>query len=74
MWLDDFCTLAPNVNLSGNVRLEKEVELGTNVIIIPAKTVGYKSLIGAGGVVTTDIPSSVIAVGSPAKKIRQLDS
>ncbi len=71
--LEDFCTLAPNVNLSGCVKLERGVELGTNVIVIPSKTVGSKSLIGAGGVITTDIPSNVLAVGAPAKVIRSLN-
>jgi len=68
----DFVTCAPACNLSGNVRLETGVELGTNTSLIPNTSVGAWSIVGAGACVTRDIPPGVLAVGTPAKPIRDL--
>lgn len=68
--MGSFCTLAPSVNISGNVRLEDGCSLGTNCCIIPHKSVGGWSVIGAGAVVTSDIAPMCTAVGVPAKEIK----
>lgn len=47
--------------------------LGDKVIVLPGVTIGEKSIIGAGSVVTKDIPPYSIAVGNPAKVIKQYD-
>ncbi len=54
------------------VRLGKNVWLGANVIVLPGVTIGDNSVIGAGSVVTHDIPDNVVAYGSPARVIRQI--
>ena len=46
--------------------------LGGGVIVCPGVTIGADTVVGAGSVVTRDLPASVIAVGSPAKVIRAL--
>ncbi|MCF2706408.1 sugar O-acetyltransferase [Arcanobacterium haemolyticum] len=46
------------------------VWLGGGVIVCPGVTIGDDSVIGAGSVVTRDIPSGVVAVGNPARVIR----
>ncbi len=46
------------------------VWIGANVTILPGVTIGDNSVIGAGSLVTKDVPADVIAVGSPAKGIR----
>lgn len=69
--LDDFVTLNPSVNVSGNVRLEEGVEVGTSSVLIPKSVVGAWSIIGAGSVVTKSLPSNVTAVGTPAKVIKE---
>ncbi len=46
--------------------------IGGNVVICPGVTIGSRSVIGAGSVVTKDIPSGVLAAGNPAKVIRKL--
>ncbi len=51
----------------GGVVVEDDVWLGANVIILDGVTVGTGSVIGAGSVVTKDIPPYSIAVGVPAK-------
>lgn len=48
------------------------VWLGGGAIICPGVTIGEHSVIGAGSVVTHDVPARSLAVGSPAKVIRQL--
>lgn len=68
--MDDYCTLAPGVHLSGNCHLEEGVEIGAGAVVIPGRRVGRNSVIGAGAVVTTDIPANSVAVGVPAKVIK----
>lgn len=48
------------------------VWLGGGVIVCPGVTVGADTVVGAGSVVTRDLPSGAVAVGSPARVIRQL--
>ena len=43
-----------------------------NVTILPDVTIGDNTIIGAGSVVTKDIPSNVIAVGNPCRVIKQI--
>ena len=68
--INDFVTLYPSVNISGNVNVEKCVELGTGMQIIQGKNIGANSIVGAGAVVIRDIPECCIAVGSPASVIK----
>ena len=68
--LEDYVTLYPSVNVSGNTNIGHAVELGTGMQIIQGKTVGDYSIIGAGAVVVKDIPEKCTAVGSPAKPIK----
>lgn len=49
------------------------VWLGGGVIVCPGVTIGDDCVIGAGAVVTRDIPARSLAVGSPARVIRTLD-
>ncbi|MHA7661679.1 sugar O-acetyltransferase [Mycolicibacterium sp. HS_4_1] len=48
------------------------VWLGGGVIVCPGITIGADTVVGAGSVVTRDLPSRVLAVGSPARAIREL--
>lgn len=49
------------------------VWLGGGVIVCPGVTIGADTVVGAGSVVTKDLPSGVLAVGSPARVIRTLE-
>ena len=69
--LEDFITLYPSVNVSGNVHIQSETEIGVGTQIIQGLTVGENTIIGAGAVVVRDIPSNCTAVGNPAKVIKQ---
>lgn len=52
------------------VRIGNDVWLGTRVIIMPGVTIGDGSVVGAGAIVTKDIPPLSVAAGNPAKVIR----
>lgn len=52
--------------------IEDNVWLGGGVIVCPGVTVGRNSVVGAGSVVTKDVPPDVLAVGSPARVVRSL--
>jgi acetyltransferase-like isoleucine patch superfamily enzyme len=54
------------------VKIGKSVWIGANVTVLPGVQIGDFSVIGAGSIVTKNIPSRVIAVGVPARVIRQL--
>ena len=54
------------------VRIGKNCWLGAGVIVMPGVTIGENSVIGAGSVVTRDIPPNVVAVGSPCRVLRPI--
>jgi acetyltransferase-like isoleucine patch superfamily enzyme len=58
--------------MSENVVLHKGCWLGANIIVLPGVEIGENSVIGAGSVVTRSIPKGVLAVGNPAKVIREI--
>lgn len=55
------------------VHICKNVWLGMNVIVLKGVTIGENSVIGAGSIVTKDIPANVVAAGNPCKVIKPLD-
>lgn len=57
----------------GKVRIGKGVSLGVNVVVLPGVTIGEGSIIGAGSVVTKDVPPYTIAAGNPAKVLKTID-
>lgn len=69
--LEDFVTVAPGVNISGNCLIKEGVDFGTSATIIQGKEVGEWSIIGAGAVVVKDVPGNVTSVGNPAKVIKE---
>lgn len=54
------------------IRIGKNCWLGAGVIVLPGVTIGDNTVIGAGSVVTRDIPSDVVAVGSPCRVLRPI--
>lgn len=54
------------------VRIGNNVWLGAGVIVLPGVTIGDDSVIGAGSVVTKDVPPGVVAVGNPCRVLREI--
>lgn len=54
------------------VTIGSDVWVGAGALILPGVTVGDRTVIGAGSVVTRDVPSGVFAAGNPCRVVRQL--
>jgi galactoside O-acetyltransferase len=54
------------------VVIEDDVWIGSGAIILPGVTIGKGCVIGAGAIVTKDIPANVIAVGNPCRVLREI--
>jgi len=88
--LEDFVVIGDNVILASAahpmqgvyfnqtwqkpITIRQNVWITAGVIVLPGVTIGENAIIGAGAVVTEDIPPNSVAVGVPAKVIRTLDS
>ncbi|MBR4951317.1 MAG: sugar O-acetyltransferase [Clostridia bacterium] len=55
------------------VYIGKNCWIGSGAIILPGVTIGDNTVIGAGSVVTKDIPANVVAVGNPCKILREIN-
>jgi len=55
------------------ISIGEDVWVGGSVVICPGVSIGDRSVIGAGSVVTRDVPSEVFAAGNPCRVIRQLE-
>jgi sugar O-acyltransferase (sialic acid O-acetyltransferase NeuD family) len=67
----DFCTLAPGAHISGQVRLENSVYVGTGAVLIERLDVCACAVIGAGAVVRESIKQVGTYVGVPARRLRR---
>ena len=54
------------------VHIGKNVWIGSGAVILPGVTIGDNSVIGAGSIVTKDIPANVVAVGNPCRGMREI--
>ena len=55
------------------VHIGKNCWLGAGVVVLPGVTIGDNTVIGAGSIVTKDIPANVVAVGNPCKVLREIN-
>lgn len=55
------------------VHIGRNCWIGAGVVIVPGVTIGDNVVIGAGSVVTKDLPDNVVAVGNPCKVLREVD-
>ena len=54
------------------VRIGSNCWLGAGVIVLPGVNIGDNTVVGAGSVVTKDLPANVVAVGNPCRVLRQI--
>ena len=86
--IGDNCTICPRVRLIahdastkkilgytklGKIDIKENCFIGDSTIILLGVTIGPNSIVGAGSLVTRDIPPSTVAAGNPAKVICSLD-
>ncbi len=81
--LEDDCWLGPRVCLTNapyprcpevsacmrGVRVGRRAKLGANVTVLPGVTIGEDALVGAGAVVTEDVPAGAVVAGNPARQL-----
>jgi acetyltransferase-like isoleucine patch superfamily enzyme len=79
--IEDGVFIAPGVNIANDIHpgcpdskpcmrgptLKRGVQIGVNVTILPYVTIGERSLVGSGAVVTRDIPPNSVVYGNPAR-------
>ncbi|MBF4275183.1 DapH/DapD/GlmU-related protein, partial [Vibrio anguillarum] len=54
--------------------IKKGASVGANSTILPGITIGSNAMIGAGSVVTKDVPNNAVVIGNPAKIIRYVEA
>lgn len=55
------------------IEVGNNVWIGGNVVVLPGVSIGDNTVIGAGSVVTKDIPSNVVAVGNPCRVVKNIN-
>jgi sugar O-acyltransferase (sialic acid O-acetyltransferase NeuD family) len=67
--VEDFAHIAPGCHLAGNVTVQQGAMLGIGTCVIPKRSIGKWSILGANSTVIADIPSESTCVGTPAKPL-----
>ncbi|MFC6163626.1 sugar O-acetyltransferase [Lactiplantibacillus dongliensis] len=63
---------AQNYQYNMPVHIGRNCWLGTGVIVLPGVTIGDNVVVGAGSIVTKDLPDNVVAAGNPCRVMRQV--
>lgn len=84
--IEDYVFIGPNVSFTNDkyprvkgewnllqTRIKKGASIGANCVILPGITIGEGALVGAGSVVTRDVPSKAVVAGNPAQIMRYRD-
>lgn len=58
--------------IEGTVRIEADAWIGAGAILLPNVTIGEQAIVGAGSVVTEDVPPRTVVIGNPARILRKL--
>lgn len=86
--LEDECWIGPNVVITNSkypksknakkelrsAHIKRNAKIGANVTILPGISIGEDALVGAGSVITKDVPPRSIMAGNPAREIQKIKS
>lgn len=67
--IGDFSELSPGVHISGHCTIGSLCNFGTNSTVLPKVKIGNNVIVGAGAVVTKDVPDNQVVAGVPAKPL-----
>jgi sugar O-acyltransferase (sialic acid O-acetyltransferase NeuD family) len=70
----DFVSIGPGAVLAGHVRVMAGAFVGAGAVCAPEVAIGENAVVGAGAVVVKDVPPGALAVGNPARVVRQGDT
>ncbi|MFY8180902.1 MAG: acetyltransferase [Flavobacterium sp.] len=70
--IGDFVEISPSATILGRVIIDSFTHIGANVTILPNLNIGKNVIVGAGSVVTKDIPDNSLVIGIPAVIKREL--
>ncbi len=85
--LEDDCWIGPNVVITNaryprsrhvkeqlcGATIRRGAKIGANATLLPGVTIGVDALVGAGAVVTHDVPDGAVVAGSPARVIKRIE-
>jgi sugar O-acyltransferase (sialic acid O-acetyltransferase NeuD family) len=70
--VSDYATLNPGCHVAGRCEVGEGATIGMGSCVIDGITIGSNAFVGAGSLVTKDVPPDTMVYGSPAKKIRRV--
>ena len=68
--LEDGVSIGPGATLAGLVSVGRNADIYTGAVILPRVRIGCGAVVGAGAVVTRDVPDYAVVVGNPARILR----
>jgi len=68
--IGDYSTIQPGANIAGCCDIGRAVYVGIGAVVIDRVKVGAQAVIGAGSLVTKDVPDQAIVGGSPARVVQ----
>ena len=81
--IEDYVWLFPGVTVTNDptppsntiqgVKIQSYASIAARALLLPGVTIGSHSLVGAGAVVTKNVPEKAVVVGNPAKKVADID-
>lgn len=70
--LGDGVHIGPGANIAGCVKVDSYATVYTGAVVLPRIKIGKSAVVGAGSVVTHDVPAYTVVGGNPAKKIKKV--